>query len=369
MLLFPSTPGETPTPIDSKNESTQLEDSKNKEKIQINMEIRDEKIIIKIKYGIDIYNCINSLNELKEKDNYFKSFEKIEEVFNQIYKCINDNNYSIQKEVNNLVLIIDLLQNGNKHIISFILDKNEITNEDKIKSLYLLINKYIKENNELKEDIYLLKKKIDELNYKFDLMERPFFNYFSKNIESQERKTAIEFDNITQKSNILSNNDVLLLKSWLPFENINNLKCKLLYSANIDGDNVKTYHSLTKYKKDTLTIIFTSDNKKIGAYMSKPLYSIDSNYMCDEKAFLFSFNRNEKYKSMSKFNFTFIRDYREGPIFGDVNHYNIYITDNFLNSCKNYYTYSSKGFDFKKIKDKEKHYFKVIDLEIFQVFE
>ena len=29
---FPSTPGETPTPIDSKNESTQLEDSKNKEK-------------------------------------------------------------------------------------------------------------------------------------------------------------------------------------------------------------------------------------------------------------------------------------------------------------------------------------------------
>ena len=73
---FPSTPGETPTPIDSKNESTQLEDSKNKEKIKINMEIRAEKIIIKIKYGIDIYNCINSLNELKEKDNYFKSFEK-----------------------------------------------------------------------------------------------------------------------------------------------------------------------------------------------------------------------------------------------------------------------------------------------------
>ena len=131
---------------------------------------------------------------------------------------------------------------------------------------------------------------------------------------------------------------------------------------------MKTYHSLTKYKKNTLTIIFTSDNKKIGGYLSKTLSS-NSNNIADEKAFLFSLNRNEKYKPISQFNYTFIRDYREGPIFGDVNHYNIYITDNFLNSCKNYYSYSSRGFDFKKIKDKEKHYFKVIDLEIFQIFE
>ncbi len=49
-------------------------------------------------------------------------------------------------------MIIEINKSETKNVISFILDRNQITNEDKIKNLYILTNKYIKENNELKED-------------------------------------------------------------------------------------------------------------------------------------------------------------------------------------------------------------------------
>ncbi len=122
------------------------------EKIGIKLELSNNGIILKIKYKNEIYNCIVSLNELQEKDNYFKSFKSIEEAFNEIYNFIDEDKYTIKKEINNLILIIEINKTETKNVISFILDRNQITNEDKIKNLYILTNKYIKENNELKED-------------------------------------------------------------------------------------------------------------------------------------------------------------------------------------------------------------------------
>ena len=120
------------------------------EKIGIKLELTNNEIILKIKYKNEIYNCIVSLNELQEKDNYFKSFKSIEEAFNEIYNCIDEDKYTIKKEINNLILIIEINKSETENVISFILDRNQITNEDKIKNLYILTNKYIKENNELR---------------------------------------------------------------------------------------------------------------------------------------------------------------------------------------------------------------------------
>ena len=160
-----------------------------------------------------------------------------------------------------------------------------------------------------------------------------------------------------------------MLKDWLPFQNKNNIKCKLIYDSQIDGDNASTFHSLCKYKKGTLTVISTSDNKKIGGFISLPLKIRDCFCINDKNAFLFSFNSNEKFKSLNNYSCRNIDS--EGPHFGfNGENHNISIKDNYLTSNENYYSYLGKSYDFgKRKKDKEKHFFKVINLEIFQIYE
>ena len=102
--------------------------------------------------------------------------------------------------------------------------------------------------------------------------------------------------------------------------------------------------------------------------MNYPLRIRDCISVIDKNAFLFSFNSNEKYKSI---NFNSCRNIDfEGPHFGLYGDYNISIKDNYLTSNENYYSYLGKCYDFgKRKKDKEKHFFKVINLEIFQIYE
>lgn len=75
------------------------------------------------------------------------------------------------------------------------------------------------------------------------------------------------FENVLNKSKIIENEEqVKMLKEWLPYENKENIKCKLLYDAKRDGDDIPTFHKLCDDKGATLTLIATSDNKKIGGF-------------------------------------------------------------------------------------------------------
>ena len=52
-------------------------------------------------------------------------------------------------------------------------------------------------------------------------------------------------------------------------------------------------------KESTLTIISTSDNKRIGGYLSKS-FGGNKGIIKDTNVFLFSLNYNEKYPSLDK---------------------------------------------------------------------
>ena len=311
------------------------------EEIKILLEIINDSIKIKIKYQSDTFSSVYNLKDLQEKNNYFLIYNNIEDPFNEICESINKDKYNIQKEENNIILNIDIIHENKKNIILFILDKNNITNEDKIKSLYLLAYKKVKENNELKEKL----------------------------TNKVERKSSTIFDEIIDKSKIINDlNQVGFLKDWLPFKNKSILKCKLIYDSKIDGDNCKTFHSLCDGKKGTLTLISTDNNKKIVAFIYAPLPRKESFIIYDKKAFLFSLNYNEIYKSLRENNYWNI--YSEGPHFGGkLDKYNISIKDNFLSSHDNYYYCTGENYDFGKRKGYGKHYFRVTDLEVFQIYE
>ena len=188
---------------------------------------------------------------------------------------------------------------------------------------------------------------------------------FGKIICKNKNDYKDSFENILKQSKIIENEEqIKKLKSWLPYLNKDYIKCKLIYDAKRDGDKAKIFHSLCDNKGATLTIISTSDNKKIGGFLSVS-FGGNKGYISDKDAFLFSLNYNEKYPSLNK-GCNYNDKKNNGPIFGNIC---IYISDNFLSRKDNYYKPYTCRYDFDKRNKNQNFYFTVLDLEVYQLIE
>jgi len=220
------------------------------------------------------------------------------------------------------------------------------------------INDKIKKGNSFDTEAKFISE--DEINKFLELIKN-----FGKIICINKNNSEDLFENILKKSKIIENEEqIKLLKSWLPYLNKDSIKCKLIYDAKRDGDKVERFHSLCDNKGATLTIISTSDNKKIGGYLSKS-FGGNKGWISDENAFLFSLNYNEKYPSLNQGN-NYDDQESKGPTFGNIC---IHITDSFLNNKRNYYKPYTCRYDFGKRNLSKSFYFTVLDLEVYQIIE
>ena len=314
--------------------------------------IMDDSIKIIARENIDLYKGHFNLNNLQEKDRYFKMYDKIEDAYDDIITSFSKNNYELIKEGNHLIINLEIEVNYKKNIISLILERNEIKNEDLIKSLYEMASKYIKENSGLKSEIKYLKEKINIMGEKIDFL----YNH----VKTKENY----FDRVFQKCRLLKDEkQVELVEKWISPSGF--FKCKLIYDAKEHGDKVSTFHSLCDNKGATLTIISTSDNKIFGGYLSMS-FSENSGWIHDEKAFVFSLNYNEKYESLDT-TYTFYGGKDRGPTFGG---YNIEIFDSFLSIDKNRYNPYSGTYNFnERYKGSKDQYFRVNELQVYQIYD
>jgi len=313
--------------------------------------IMDRAIKIIAKDEIEVYKGQIDLYTLQEKDRYFKMYDKIEDAYEDILTSFSKDKYELIKEENHLVVNIEIEVNFKKSIISIILDKKEIQSEDLTKSLYRLASKYIKENNGLKNEILELKNKINSMEEKL--------NFLYEHIKKKEGYS----DTVFKKSKLFNEKQIEIIQNWISPKKY--FKCKLIYDAKENGDKVSTYHSLCDNKGPTLTIFTTSDNLTLGGYLSVS-FNENSGWIHDEKAFLFSLNPNEKYSSIDS-TYTFYGGKDRGPTFGG---YNIEIYDNFFSNERNKYNMNRVTFDFnKKHKNSKDHFFKVIDLQVYQIYD
>ena len=314
--------------------------------------LMDESIKIVARENIEVYKGHFKLNNLQEKDRYFKMYDKIDEAYDDIITSLSKDKYELVKEGNHLIINIELEVNYKKSTISLILERNELKNEDLTKSLYEMANKYIKENNGLKEDIKYLKEKINVLGEKIDFL----YNH----VKVKENY----FDRAFEKCRIIQDKkQVDIIEKWISPKKF--FKCKLLYDAKENGDKVSTFHSLCDNKGATLTIISTSNDKIFGGYLSKS-FSENSGWIHDDDAFIFSLNYNEKYSSLDN-TYTFYGGKDRGPTFGG---YNIEVFDNFLNHEKNKYNLCSGTYNFhERYKGSKDQYFKVNELMVYQIYE
>lgn len=314
--------------------------------------IMDDSIKIIARENIDLYKGHFNLINLQEKDRYFKMYDKIEDAYDDIITSFSKNNYELIKEGNHLIINLEIEVNYKKNIISLILERNEIKNEDLIKSLYEMASKYIKENSGLKSEIKYLKEKINIMDEKIDFL----YNH----VKTKENY----FDRVFQKCRLLTDEkQVELVEKWISPSKF--FKCKLIYDAKENGDKVSTFHSLCDNKGATLTIIATNDNKIFGGYLSMS-FSENSGWIHDEKAFVFSLNYNEKYESLDT-TYTFYGGKDRGPTFGG---YNLEIFDSFLSIDKNRYNPYSGTYNFhERYKGSKDQYFRVNDLQVYQIYD
>ena len=320
--------------------------------IKILIGVMENTIKIVAHEDIEVYKGHCNLSNLQEKDRYFKMYDNIEDAYDDILTSLTKDKYEIIKEGNHLIINLEIEVNYKKNIVSLILEKNELKNEDLIKSLYELINKYMKENNGLKEDIGYLKDKINSMERKI--------NFLYNNYKTQENY----FDSVFKNCSIINDSkQVELIQNWISPDK--DIKCKLIYDSKENGDKVSTFHSLCDNKGQTLTIISTSDDKIFGGYLSIS-FSENSGWIHDKNAFIFSLNYNERYSSLDT-TYTFYGGKDRGPTFGG---YNIEIFDNFLSNNKNRYNGYKGTYNFhKRFKGSKDHYFMVKEMQVYQIYE
>ena len=103
--------------------------------IKILIGVMESTIKIVAHEDIEVYKGHFNLSNLQEKDRYFKMYDNIEDAYDDILTSLTKDKYEIIKEGSHLIINLEIEVNYKKNIVSLILEKNELKNEDLIKSL------------------------------------------------------------------------------------------------------------------------------------------------------------------------------------------------------------------------------------------
>jgi len=280
--------------------------------ILLNKEIKDYK-----KY----YN-IFSLDNFKNMNKYFKMFDELSELENDLISIIKDNNIEIINVTKNEISINLKVLSRNDNIVTIKLKKAEIEEKDKINILFekfeeLKQNNEIKDKkiNELENKISIILKEMDEKNRRIESLENDIneikknFNKFKEEInqnisKAKSKLTNPIFDNILKNSNIFQDEDDIKLL----LNNISNnpKDLKLLYNSKVDGENEEKLINTYTEKNDLIILVKTDKSKRFGGYAHE---SFEKNNFkkSDINAFLFNLDK-KKFINQKEKNFQFGED-------------------------------------------------------------
>ena len=269
-------------------------------------DIKDEKknkLKENIKYLEDISKTIEqSINELKiivEKINKNKDDLKIyiQKIFTNIRNALNEREdellLEIDKEFNNIYFNEDIIKQTEKlpNKIKISLEKGKLIenqwneNNNKLNSL---INDCINIENNI-NDINIINENITKYNsIKVDIKFMPEENNINSFIN-----TIKTFGRIEKEEDIYKYIEMIKSK-LIEYKNIN-IKHKLIYDANRDGQNYANCHSKCNNVPNTFSLIITNKDKKFGLFRSIPING-QGPWRSDNKAFFISYDKEKIYK-------------------------------------------------------------------------
>jgi len=271
--------------INFENIPYKLEIGKSEDKRNIIFKIYQNKNNLQRKYyylGINIEGFYN-LNIV------FKFYQSIDEIYSFLLDIFNKKQFSIKKNENNIVVVVNFLIPGGKNIdIHFELFENKIEKEDMIETLYSTVVKLVEENKLIKEENKLIKEENKSIKERLKNLEE-----FIYNLKKEENNNIFDLN----KSSIVNNKEKLLrLKEWIS-ENGKIKEINLLYRATNDGDNCKKFFEKCGNKGPTVSIIKTKNNRICGGFSTVEWNDKKGVLrLYDKSAFLFSIDNMQKYE-------------------------------------------------------------------------
>ena len=302
-----------------------------------------------------------SMEQLNKISKWFKIFDSLDEVFDDIIKLMEKKQINVNMEQNSVNLKFNINMEKIKEF-DILLEQKELSKDE-------IINNLIKDNKELKTKVEHLEKKMNDYEKRLNIIEEKLSNK-KENMQNISNKG----NNDIFDSNIINEEDKVTLNNWI---NLNNdKKIKLLYKASRDGDNYQDFYRLCENKGPTLTVALTTKGYKFGGFTKLSWKNpdnekgkkefIDRIFYEDSGAFIFSLNKRKKYyPNIQRKNRAVCMWNNRGPSFGAGNdltlHNNCLHNNNSYNSCP--YTYETEKYELNG----GEYHFTVKDYEVYLV--
>ena len=268
------------------------------------------------------YNLVLDLEQLYKINKYFVQFENFVDIQTSFEALIEMKKLTILKDENEKGMKINIINPLNKKefFIDIPLKEKSLKNEiDSIIPYIISLNDKI---NKMENRMNILENKVNEL---FSIKEE----------YSKLKKENIEKNNMLfEKSSIIKKDDENTILSWLDKKPS---KFNLLLDSKIDGDSTTTFYQKRKNKCPTILFFKTTKGVRFDGFTTK--YWPENGFMTDEKSFVFSLDKKEKYKvTNANWSIFSCNDYFQfGGCCFRINNNCTSVNTNYINDSKNNY--------------------------------
>ena len=262
-----------------------IEALKDNSKLIVQMKIKGNNCFISTKIKDSLINKVyeGSVSQQEiQKNRYFLQFETMEQILEELILKSKTQSPIVIEEHGNLVLKFFLLSTLYKEIAFTLKPKNKNNIATELK----------KENSELKQEINILKNEINQLKEQTKVL----INFKNK-VEEEKRIEEEEEKNLKMDSKILENSQEKknIIKEFIsPNKKV---QSELKYRMTRDGADFDTFHRLCDNISPNLLLIKDDKNNIFGGF-TKVSWEKRDCIKNDPESFLFSINKNKKYKQI-----------------------------------------------------------------------
>ena len=310
-----------------------------------------EKInFFKIYLGFGLRQCIEIMIDLLKQKEKLIILEEKESI-------------QIKLSLDIEIGVVGMNLNLPKERIELLLESDKV--EQKTKN-YIIWHSLLHLFKEKEDDLKKLKEQENKINQ---------LNQELNNIKNEEKLKIHPYignfilRNDLQKSNIISEDNIKnfdFVQQRLKIHNLDKeLNFIMLYSGKINGDKSQKFHELCDNHKNTLVLVKTKTNNIFGGFAGKTWNSYEIGRKRDVKSFLFSIETKRIYNPKTDSKYHLFCSDLDGPCF-----YAFSIDNNFFEKggfCDEIYKCNYDSFENEYELNKGEKYFKIEDLEVYEV--
>ena len=263
---------DAPSPTKDANTPINFINADSKE-YTIELSTDDSYILIKVIDKDSIlgsYSSKKSLKDFQDISKCFRVFDNIGEVLEFILCLIREKKLMISEGGNSLLFEMEVSVANKTETVSLRIEKENFDEKATIIKLCKKISEMQKELKSLRE-------------MKMELMGSPDF-HMSRIVKYEKE---LDFVKEQIKENLALNKD------------IKDIKFSPLFSTDRDSDSAGEFHKKCDGKDKILVLVKTKTGRKFGGFTSAQFVWNNDGYISDQKAFLFSLDKNKCYKILT----------------------------------------------------------------------